>query len=250
MMGLFKRQERAPRGREAAVSGVVDDDVPAGKAGKSGADAPWVRAGYQHNDTFLRLAAQVANWRMFAFCSLGVALISVGGVIYIGSQSKYIPMLVEVDKLGQTLAVKAVTGDLAVSDSSRLVYREMFDLIENLRSVTTDRHANNSRMTKGFSRLTGAARNYVRSELLKAPPNEVGATKSVHVKVKTALKLAGKSWQVDWEEHTYGLNGDVLGVESWRATLQYQLAPSGEEADIRINPIGFVVPEINWQKVI
>lgn len=216
----------------------------------SATDAPWVRAGMQYNDTFLRLAAQVANWRKLAFTAMVVAGMAVCGVIYVGSQSKYIPMLVEVDKLGQTLAVKAVTGDLAVSDTSRLVYREMFDLIENLRTVTTDRHANNSRLNKGFSRLANSARKYVSNELAKKPPNEIGTKNVVQVQVKTALKLAGKSWQIDWEEYTYALNGELLSTENWRATLQYELLPSGEEENIRINPIGFVVTELSWQKVI
>ena len=217
---------------------------------KSSSDAPWIRAGHQHNDTFLRLAAQAANWRLFAFFAMGIAALSVCGVVYIGSQSKYVPMLVEVDKLGQTLAVRALTGDDAVTDSSRLVYREIFDIVENLRTVTTDRFANNDRISKGFSRLNGSARNYVRTELKKAPPNEVGTTKSVQVKVKSALKMAGKSWQVDWEEHSFTLNGDLIGVELWRATLQYELIPSDDVQIIRINPIGFNVSDISWQKVI
>lgn len=243
-MGLFKKKTEAN-----VVSSPKSGINPEG-SDSGGLDAPWVRAGKQHNDTFLRLAAQVANWRLFAFCSIGVSVVAVLGVVYIGSQSKYIPMLVEVDKLGQTLAVKAVTGDAAVTDANRLVYREMFDLIENLRSVTTDRQANNARLTKGFSRLSGAARNYVREDLKKAPPNEVGTTKSVVIKVKTALKLTGKTWQIDWEEETFALNGQVINVENWRATLQYSLTPSGEEDQIRVNPIGFLVTEINWQKII
>ena len=216
----------------------------------SAQDAPWVRAGYQHNDTFMRLAAQAANWRLFAFFAIGVAALSVGGMAYIGSQSKFVPMLVEVDKLGQTLAVRALTGNDAITDSSRLVYREIFEVIENLRTVTTDRLANNDRMGKGFTRLTGSARNYVRTELKKAPPNEVGTTKSVQIRVKTALKLAGKSWQVDWEEHSFTLAGEVIGVELWRATLQYDLLPSDDIQVIRVNPIGFTVSDISWQKVI
>lgn len=213
-------------------------------------DSPWVRAQAQHEDRFLRLAAQVANWRMFAFFSLSLAAIAVGGVIYIGAQSKIKPMLVEVDKLGQTLAVKVLSGDDAVVDSSRLVYREMFDLIENLRTVTTDRLANNDRIDKGYTRLTGAARTYVTTEQKRNKPNEIGATKSIQVKVKTALKLAGKSWQIEWEEHSYTLGGEDMGVEIWRATLQYDLLPQGDERSIRINPIGFTVSELSWQKVI
>lgn len=213
-------------------------------------DAPWINAQRQHENTYLRLAAQVVNWRRGFFSMLVITAIAIGGVIYIGAQSKYIPVLVEVDKLGRTVAVRALSGDDAITDSSRMVYREMFDLVENLRTVTTDRTANNDRLSKGFSRLEGAARTYVRTELRKAPANDVGAMKTVQVKVKTALKLTGKSWQIEWEELSYNLAGEYLGVELWRATLQYELKPSSDEVSIRTNPIGYMVPEISWQKVI
>lgn len=235
-MGLFKKTIVVPND-DSPMEG---DDL----------DAPWVLAGRRHDDTFLRLSAQVKNWRLGFFFSMLVTALAVGGLIYIGSKAKFVPMMVEVDKLGRTLAVRALTGDDAVTDSRRLVYREMFDLIENLRSVTTDRQANDDRLSKGYARLSGAGRAYVRAELKKAPANDVGATKTVQVKVKTALKLKGKSWQIEWEELSFNLAGEPIGVELWRATLQYELLPSGEEESIRKNPIGFMVPEINWQKVI
>jgi type IV secretion system protein VirB5 len=214
-------------------------------------DAPWMGGMYAHFSTYMHLSGQVANWRLFAFGCLAVAAIAMGGVVYIGAQSKFVPLLVEVDKLGRTVAVRALTGTDAITDSSRIVYAELFELIENLRTVTTDREANNRNLNRGFSRLTGAAANYVRTELRKAPPNEVGATKTVQVKVKTALRLSEKSWQVEWEEISYDLKGDQMGYpEKWKATLQYELSPGGEEESIRKNPIGFVVPELNWAKVI
>lgn len=235
-MGWFKKTAKA------------DAFLP--KRDSDGIDAPWVRAGMAYEDTFLRLAAQVANWRLFAFFCAFIAAGAVGGVIYIGSQSKYVPMLVEVDKLGRTLAVRALTGDDAVTDSKRLIYRELFELVEHLRTVTTDVAANNTNLEKGFSRLTGAATGYVRTELRKAPPNEVGATKTVQVQVKTALKLSDNTWQVEWEEHSLDLKGDEIGVEKWKATVGYKLSPPETEEGIRKNPIGFLVPELSWMKVI
>lgn len=212
-------------------------------------ESPWTRANNASNDRVLRQGAQIKNWRRATFLMGCIALLSVGGLIYVAQQPKFIPMTIEVDKLGQTLAVKALHGDEAVSDKNRLVYREMFDLITNLRSVTTDRQANNDRLTAGFSRLDGAAAKYVREELRKAPPNVVGANKTVQVKVRTAQPLTGKSWQVDWEEHSFSLGGEAIGVESWRATLQYELKPAGDEKAIRINPIGFKAQEMSWQKI-
>lgn len=217
---------------------------------QTGDDTPWGKAEAASEDRVIRVQAQVANWRMFAFFSSAITALAVAGLIWIGLQSKYIPMVMEVDKLGQVIAVKALQGDEAVTDSQRLVYREMFDLFENLRTVTTDRQANNDRLSKGFSRLSGAAEQYVKTELRKAPPNEVGATKTVQVKVLSALKLTGKSWQVDWEEHSFNLGGIETGVERWRATVQYKLDPSGDEKAIRKNPIGFTVKEMSWQKVV
>lgn len=218
-------------------------------ASEDQSDAPWVRAAIQHEDRFLRMAAHAKNWRLFAFFCLALAAFAIAGNIYIGSKSKYIPMVMEVDRLGQVVAVKALTGDEAVTDPRRLVYREMFDLIEDLRTVTTDRQANNYRIDKAFIRLDGAAKTYVRTELRKAPPNEVGATKTVQVQMKSALRLTAKSWQLDWEEHSFNLAGEEVGVESWRAIVQYELSPSDKENIFKRNPIGFLVSDLSWQKV-
>ena len=222
-----------------------------GKQKLSGRDAPWVLASNAHDDTYMRLCAQVVNWRRMAFCGIGIAFAAVAGIAYIGAQSKFTPMVIEVDKLGRTVAVRALTGDDATTDGSRMVYAEMFELIENLRTVTTDRAANKRNLDRGFSRLTGAATAYARTELRKAPPNEVGTTKTVQVQVKTALKLTEKSWQIEWEETSYSLQGiRIAAPENWKATVQYELAPAGDEESIRKNPIGFTVSELNWTKVI
>lgn len=240
-MWFFSKKEKPV----LAIPGAADAASPF-----DGHDAPWVRAQLFHDDRFLRQAMQTKNWQRAFLVMAVITGISVSGSIFLAGRSKFIPMVIEVDKLGQTVAVKALTGDEAVTDSSRLVYREMFDLVENLRTVSTDRIANNVRLNAGFSRLTGSANNYVKNELRKAPPNEVGSTKAVQIKVRSALKLSGKSWQIDWEERSLGLNGDDLGVEVWRATLQYTLEPAGDIDSIRRNPIGFTVSELSWQKVV
>lgn len=212
-------------------------------------DTPWINAVRAYEDRSLRQQAQTANWRRAAAFAMLIALTAVIGMAYIGSKSKFIPMVFEVDTLGQIVAVKALQGDEAVKDPARLVYREVFDLFENLRSVTTDKMANNSRITKGFSVLDGRAARYAKEELMKAPPNTVGASKTVQVIVRSALKVTGKTWQVDWEEHSRNLAGENIGVEYWRATLTYELSPSEEEKKFKGNPIGFKVTEISWQRV-
>lgn len=238
-MSLFNKSDVDP---------VISKGKPAEKLVED--DSVWARAEMYQDDRYLRQAMQVKNWRLFAFFGLAIAVIAVAGNIYIGSKSKFIPVLVEVDKLGQTVAVRALTGEDAVTDTNRLVYREMIDLIEDLRTVRTDAGANNADLNKGFARLSGAAATYVRNELKKAPPNVVGATKTVVVQVKTAMPISGRTWQIEWEEDSFDLNGAPIGVENWKAVVSYDLIPSSKEQDIRQNPIGFTVVEMNWTKVI
>jgi type IV secretion system protein VirB5 len=54
------------------------------------------------------VVSQRQTWQVIGILSLLIALAGVGGVIHIGSQSKFIPYVVEVDKLGQTVAAGPV----------------------------------------------------------------------------------------------------------------------------------------------
>lgn len=224
--------------------------APSGAGSDASPDTPWALAARQHEDRYLRLTAQVKNWRLFAFFALALAAVAVFGVIWIGSQSKFKPYMVEVDRRGQVLAIKVLQENAPKTAVPKEVYREMFDLIENLRTVTTDREANDSRIVDGFSRLRNAARTYVRSELRKAPPNEVGKGKTVQIVVKTAQPLTGKSWLVEWEELSRNLQGEPVGQELWRATITWTQETSDNESIFRRNPMGFYVDEMSWQKVI
>ena len=54
------------------------------------------------------MAASLANrqmWQLFGILALMITLAAVGGMIYIGSQSKFIPYVVEVDRHGETIAI-------------------------------------------------------------------------------------------------------------------------------------------------
>lgn len=212
-------------------------------------DAAWYQAQKAHDDRYFRSSAMIANQQRVIALLLVCLILAIAGIAWIGSKSKFIPVVVEVDKLGQTLVVQSLTGEDAVKDTAKLVYREMADLIENLRTVSSDVAANNLRLVKGFDRLDDPSGNYVRTELRKAPPNEVGQKKTVQVLVQSVLRLTDESYQIDWDEKSMPRNGDPAQIEKWRATVRYKLLPPLDEAGIRMNPIGFTVVGIQWQKI-
>jgi type IV secretory pathway TrbF-like protein len=65
------------------------------------------------------VVSQRQTWQVIGILSLLIALAGVGGVIHIGSQSKFIPYVVEVDKLGQTVAAGPVTAGRGEGRSAR-----------------------------------------------------------------------------------------------------------------------------------
>src|ERR1700686_1996280 len=58
------------------------------------------------NERYGSYIAQRDSWRMLALASLGGAAIAVGGVVWLSAQSRVVPYVVEVNKLGDELAVR------------------------------------------------------------------------------------------------------------------------------------------------
>ena len=69
---------------------------------------PYLAARRTWNDHIGSLVSQRQSWQVIGILSLLIAFGGVGGVIVIGSQSKFIPYVVQVDNLGQVMAAGPV----------------------------------------------------------------------------------------------------------------------------------------------
>ncbi len=83
----------------------------------TGAENPYLAARRSWNDHVGAVMTSRQTWQVMGILCLMIALASVGGIIHIGSQSKFIPYIIEVDKLGQALAVSLVHQRCAYCDS-------------------------------------------------------------------------------------------------------------------------------------
>ena len=91
----FRRSGNDERVDEGTMDGGQRDSEP---------ENPYLAARRTWND---QSAANIASRQMFQLLgvlALLVALAGVGGAVYIGSQSKFIPYVIEVDRLGQPRA--------------------------------------------------------------------------------------------------------------------------------------------------
>ena len=96
------------------------------------------------------------QWRNFALGLLVACLLSLSINAIQATQNKVVPYVVEVDKLGHSIAVKR--ADQAEPVSARIIQAEIANLIVNWRTVTADIGLQKRMIQRMSSFVIGAAR--------------------------------------------------------------------------------------------
>ncbi len=194
-------------------------------------------------------------WQLTALASLLVALGAVSGVVYIGSQAKFVPYVIEVDKLGDAVAVGP--AQLAGRADPRVVRASLAAFISSARLVTPDLDLQRKAIFTAFGMLhskdpaTQKMTEYLGDESATSPFKR--ATKeTVNCDGFTVLPITDNAWQVEWQETTRDRDGGLAGKPiSMRATIEIYIDPPATDArqtDIQRNPIGIWVRDFSWQQ--
>ena len=99
-------------------------------------DNPYLTARRTWNEHVGSVVSSRQTWQVVGILSLLIALVGVAGMIHIGSQSKFIPYIVEVDKLGRAVAAGPVTA--SSKTDPRILNATIAAFIEHARMVTPD----------------------------------------------------------------------------------------------------------------
>ncbi len=122
--------------KSAASDQRRSDDSMAGGRRRGENENPYLAARRTWNDHVGEVKASRQMWQMLGILSLLIALTGVGGVIYIGSQSRFVPYVVEVDKLGRAAAV--APAQRAGSPDERVMQALVSSFISDVRQVSPD----------------------------------------------------------------------------------------------------------------
>lgn len=193
---------------------------------------------------------QKRNWQVVAFISLFIALASVIGVIYLGSQNKLVPYVVQVDKLGRTVA-SGMAEKVDLKDVN-VIKSNLQGFIVNWRSVWGDQMAQRKFIfdTYKYIKNNSLAFTLVSSEYKKNKPFQRLQSERVQIQVNSVLQIGPNNWQIDWTESKSDKQGKSQGVDNYRGLfIVEQIAPTTEK-EIRDNPLGNFVTEINYSKII
>jgi len=216
---------------------------------------PYLDARRAWNGQIDRAFGKQHVWQLVGVASLLLALAAVAGVVYIGSQSKFVPYVIEVDKLGDAVAVGP--AQLAGRADPRVVRASLAAFISSARLVTPDQDLQRRAvfgvygMLKTKDPATQKMNEYWNGGEDTSPFKRAEKI-TVNTDISTVLPITANTWEVDWTETTRDRDGGLVGKPvSMRATLEIYIDLPGTDArqsDIQRNPLGIYVRDYNWQE--
>lgn len=215
--------------------------VPSGQALQS----PYVDARREWNERYGDYISRARTWQIVALSAIGLSAVLVFGLVDMAKSSKVVPYIVEVDKLGQAVAVRP--AEVAGKPDQRIVRFQLANYITNARSVTPDRVVQKKWLDAVYAVSSGSAAAFLNDYYKQNDPFTKGRTSLVSVDLQNApLPLSDNTWQVQWTETTRGLNGLVENVTRYQAILTVTTFEPTTAQQIIANPTGIVVDQISW----
>ena len=220
------------------------------------ADNPYLTARRTWNHHVGSIVAERRNWQVIGILALLIALAAVGGIIEIGRQSKFIPYVIEVDKLGQTVAA----GPVQAADRAdpRVVHAGLADWVSCARMVTPDVALQRKCVFRVYALLSSndpatPKMNEWFNGTKDSTPFKRAEKEMVNIEVKTVLPQTPDTWQVEWLESTRDRQGRLRAPPvAWRALVTTYLAEpvaSTTDDQLRHNPLGIYVRDFSWSRV-
>ncbi|MCW8386859.1 conjugal transfer protein TrbF [Fluoribacter dumoffii] len=216
-------------------------------------DNPYLNAQRAWNFHTAGLMKSLQIWQLVSLGSLLITLAAIGGLITIGSQSKFIPLVFQQDASGNTLSVTRAdhVGDASIDD-----YRAAAaHFIENIRMVSVDVALQKKAVFQVYSYLNqnDAALTKVQefySDKQHSNPFDRAAHEIVSIEIRSVLQESEDTWQVDWVETVRNRDGTLKEKPAQMKALvtMYQdgeLNDASNESILK-NPHLIYVRDFNW----
>lgn len=192
-------------------------------------ESPYVAAKEEWFERYGSYIKSRNQWRTAALAMSIIVGLSLGINIIQALQNKVVPYVVEVDKLGQSVAVKR--ADQAEPVSARIIQAEIANLIVNWRTVTADIGLQKKMVQRMSSFVIGAARGATRSWYETNNPYERGQKFLVEVDIKgIPLPVSSESWRIEWLETVRNHSGVAIASIKYEATLKVRISPPQQTA--------------------
>jgi type IV secretory pathway TrbF-like protein len=208
-------------------------------------ETPYQRAGQLWDERIGSARVQARNWRLMAFGCLGLSTALSGGLLWQGLQSRVVPYVVAVDRLGEARAVTPADADYHPTDPQIAWFLSRF--ITDVRSVSLDPVLMRRDWLSTYDFATKRGAIFLGDYARAADPFGHVGTRTVSVQVTSVVRASDRSFQVKWIETAYD-RGAQAGTSHWTAILTVVLNPPSSAETLRKNPLGLYVDAVDWSR--
>jgi type IV secretion system protein VirB5 len=210
-------------------------------------ETPYQRAGQLWDERIGSARVQARNWRLMAFGTLAMSSAMASGLIWQSLQSRVVPYVVEVDRLGEARAVSRAEADYQPTDP-QIAY-QLARFIENVRGVSLDPVLMRRNWLQAYDFTSGRGAIFLGEYARARQPFARIGEQTASVQVTSVLRASNRSFQVKWTENEYE-RGSQAGSSRWTAILTIVTKVPRTGDDLRRNPLGIYVDAIDWSREI
>ena len=206
---------------------------------------PYQKAAQVWDERLGSARVQAKNWRLMAFGCLGLTLVLTAGLLWLGSQSRIEPYVVEVDALGATKAVGPAVQAYEPTDAQIAYHLAQF--ITNVRSISIDPIVVRESWLAAYDYATDRAAISLNEYARENDPFGAIGERSVSTDVTSVVRASDRSFQVKWIERRFR-NGALESTERYTAILTIVIQPPRRADQLRKNPLGIYVHGLDWSR--
>lgn len=206
---------------------------------------PYQRAGQLWDERIGSARVQARNWRLMAFGCFCLTCCLSGGLVWQSMQSRVVPYVVEVDRLGEARAVTPAEAKFEPTDPQIAWHLSRF--ITDVRSVSLDPVLMRRAWLEAYDFATKRGSRFLGDYARAADPFKQIGEKTVSVQVTSVVRASPTSFQVKWSETAYE-RGALAGTSRWTAILAIVRNPPANAEVLRKNPLGIYVDAIDWSR--
>lgn len=208
---------------------------------------PYTNARITYKSNSAKEKGNTRMWQITSLMALFMASVVIGGYIWERQSSKFVPYVVEVGELGQSVTSKIAEESAPVD--ARVIKATLAQFVKDLRMVTPDTSLQKIAIQNVYAHLADSSpaiqitNRFYSDE--STNPFKRAEKELVNVNILSVLPQTEKSWQVTWIEQVLDRKGSELSKIRRTAILQITInepTNSTTEEEIRNNPLGIFIP--------
>ena len=206
---------------------------------------PYQKAAQVWDERIGSSRVQARNWRLMALGGLALSTGLSAGLVWQSVQSRVVPYVVEVDRLGEPMALHPADRDYHPTDPQ--IAWHLAHFITAVRTISLDPVLMRQNWLAAYDFVTPRGARFLGDYARDANPFGAVGTRTLSVQVTSVVRASDTSFQVKWTESAYE-RGNLNGTSRWTAILSVVMRPPNSAEVLRKNPLGLYVDGIDWSQ--